>query len=75
MGLAHANSMGLDFSDKSVVDLFKEGIAIDIVIKNAEEDDYLPKRLERYLQDKKKWDIFEGIKCLTIQKILDLWEH
>ena len=49
--------MGLDFSDKSVVDLFREGIAIDIVIKNAGEDDYLPKRLERYLQDKKNLDI------------------
>lgn len=68
MGLAHANGMGLDFSDKSVVDLFKEGIAIDIVIKNAGEDDYLPKRLERYIQDKKKWDIFEGFVNV---KVLD----
>lgn len=68
MGLAHANGMGLDFSDKSVVDLFRDGIAIDIVIKNAGEDDYIPKRLERYLQDKKKWDIFEGFVNV---KILD----
>jgi hypothetical protein len=68
MGLAHANGMGLDFSDKSVVDLFKEGIAIDIVIKRADEDDYLPKRLDRYLQDKKDWDIFEGFVNV---KILD----
>lgn len=68
MGLAHANSMGLDFSDKSVVDLFKEGIAIDIIIKNAGEDDYLPKRLDRYLQDKKKLDIFEGFVNV---KVLD----
>jgi len=68
MGLAHANGMGLDFSDKSVVDLFRDGIAIDIVIKNAGEDDYLPKRLERYIQDKKKWDILEGFVNV---KILD----
>lgn len=66
MGLAHANGMGLDFSDKSVVDLFREGIAIDIIIKNAEKDDYLPKRLERYLEDKKKWDIFEGFVNVKI---------
>lgn len=68
MGLAHADGMGLDFSDKSIIDLFKEGIAIDIVIKNAREDDYLSKRLERYLQDKKKWDIFEGFVNV---KVLD----
>lgn len=68
MGLAHANGMGLDFSDKSVVDLFKEGIAIDIIIKNAGEEDYLPKRLERYIQDKNKWDILKGFVNV---KILD----
>lgn len=49
MGLAHANDMGLDFSDRSIVGLFKEGIAIDVIIKNAKEDDYLPKRLDRYV--------------------------
>ena len=31
MGITHANNMGLDFSDKSMVDLFKEGIAIDVI--------------------------------------------
>lgn len=64
MGLAHANDMGLDFSDRSIVGLFKEGIAIDVIIKNAKEDDYLPKRLDRY----KKWDIFEGFVNV---KVLD----
>ena len=66
MGLAHANDMGLDFSDKSIVDLFKEGIVVDIVIKNVGEDDYLPKRLQRYFQDKKKWDILEGFVNVKI---------
>lgn len=66
MGFAQANDMGLDFNDKSIVDLFKEGIAIDIVIKNAKEDDFLPKRLERYIQDKKKWDILEGFLSVKI---------
>ena len=68
MGLTHANDMGLDFSDKSIVDLFREGIAIDVVIKNAREDDFLPKGLERYIQDKKKWGIFEGFVNV---KVLD----
>jgi hypothetical protein len=71
MGLVHANDMGLDFSDKSIVDLFRDGIAIDVIIKSAGEDDFLPKRLQRYLQDKKKWDILEGfvnVKVLDFSK-------
>ena len=66
MGFGHANNVGLDLSDKSIVDLFKEGIAIDVIIKNAGENDYLPERLQRYLQDKKKWDILEGFVNVKI---------
>lgn len=49
MGLKHAEVIGMDFSDKSIVELFENGIVIDIVIKNADSEDYLPERLERYI--------------------------
>jgi len=49
MGLKHAEDMGMDFGDKSIVELFENGIAVDIVIKNADSGDFLPKRLEKYI--------------------------
>jgi len=49
MGLKHAEVIGMDFSDKSIVELFENGIAVDIVIKNVDSEDFLPKRLEKYI--------------------------
>lgn len=46
IGLKNAEDMGIDFSDKSIVELFDKGIAIDVVIKNVDSHDYLPTRLE-----------------------------
>lgn len=66
MGIVRANGVGIDFSDKSIVDLFKEGIAIDVIIKNARDSDFLPTRLQRYLDDKKKWDILKGFVNVKI---------
>lgn len=51
MGLADASGISLDLDDKSIVDLFKNGIAIDVVIKKANVSDRLPKRLEICIQD------------------------
>lgn len=50
MGIKQAEDMGLDISDKSIVELFKEGIAVDVIIKSVGKEDLLPKRLQRYLE-------------------------
>lgn len=50
IGIKQAEDMGLDFSDKSIVELFKNGISVDVIIKNVGEEDFLPKRLQKYLE-------------------------
>jgi hypothetical protein len=77
IGLKYAEEFGIDFSDKSIIDLFKEGIAIDIIIKNVGEDDSLPNRLEKYLKDdtNKAWYLDEGfvkVKIVDVAKAKSL---
>lgn len=76
MPVTQAKDMGLEFDDRSVVGLFKEGIAVDIIIRKVGEEDFLPKRLEKYIDNDNIWDINEGfvnVKIVEIQndRILD----
>lgn len=78
IGFAEANNFGLLLDDISIVKMFREGIAIDIIIKKVGEYDNLPWRLEKYLEDKdeKVWGIDElfvktKIVNLTTGKPLD----
>lgn len=79
MPVTQAKDMGLEFDDRSVVELFKEGIVVDIIVRNADEGDFLPKRLEKYIDNDNIWDINEGfvhVKIVDIQNdhILDAIE-
>ena len=56
MMLTQAREMGIEFDDKLIVDLFKKGIVVDIIIRNADEADFLPKRLEKYIANDNKWN-------------------
>ncbi len=55
MMLTQAREMGIEFDDKLIVDLFKKGIVVDIIIRNADEADFLPKRLEKYIANGNTW--------------------
>ncbi len=70
IGLKYAEEFGIDFSDKTIIDLFKEGIAIDVIIKNVGKDDSLPMRLEKYLENDNNnaWFIDEGFVKVKIIK-------
>lgn len=71
MGLKYAEEFGIDFSDKTIIDFFKEGIAIDVIIKNVGKDDSLPMRLEKYLEnDYNTWFIDEGFVKVKIVDII-----
>lgn len=78
MGFGQFDNMDLSLDDRTIIELFREGIAIDIIIKKVGEYDNLPKRLERYLafKDNRELDIDEGfvkvrIKSLEKDKFLD----
>lgn len=49
MNLRQAEYMGINLKDISIVQLFREGIILDIIVRKAEEDDCLPKRLEEII--------------------------
>ena len=61
MGLAQAKDIGINLDDRDLVRLFKEGIAVDIMIRKVGEDDILPERLQEYINGKEKDWLFEGI--------------
>ncbi len=71
MGFGQFDDMDLSLNDNTIIELFREGIAVDIIIKNAGEYDNLPKRLERHLEsrDGRELDIDEGF---VKAKIIDL---
>lgn len=73
IGLKNAESMGLDFSDESIVELFESGIAVDVIIKKVDSEDFLPNRLERPIKMVKSGqdgrdDSFVKIKIVDILK-------
>lgn len=66
LGLAQARNMNLDFDDASIIELFGEGIFVEVVIRNVMEGDYLPGRLES--DDKIEGPGFVKIKILDLKK-------
>lgn len=51
MGMKHAEDLGIDLSDESIIKMFEKGIFVDIVIRKITDDDYLPVRLEKIQQN------------------------
>lgn len=48
MGLKQAElEMNLDLTNEGIIELFKQGIFVDVVIRNVNEDDFLPEKLEK----------------------------
>lgn len=47
IGIKQAEDMNFDFSDEGVAALYKNGIFVDVVIRNVKEDDFLPERFKR----------------------------
>lgn len=70
LGLKNAEDMGLTFDDRSIVDLFRDGIAVDVIIKKADSSDYIPSRLQRYLDNDSAW-IDEGFVRVKIVDLSD----